>query len=128
MTVLSRTTKSRAGARAAKAIVTRPRLLIAGARAAPPAGKFALEAARPHLKGRARRGSEQIAGATRSAGRAIAGYAARAAYDLGLAEAPKTKRTAPRVAAGMVIGASAVYFLEPSQGAKHRKKVAKLVG
>jgi hypothetical protein len=77
---------------------------------------------------RARRGSDQISEATQAVGQAIAAYAARAAYDLGLAEAPKAKRTAPRVAAGMVIGASAVYFLEPGQGRKHRQKVAKLVG
>lgn len=53
------------------------------------------------------------------------------AYDLGLAEPPKAKRitpgVAPGVAAGVVIGAGAMYFLEPGHGAEHREKVAHLV-
>lgn len=55
----------------------------------------------------------------------MAVHATRAAYELGLAKPPK--RTTPRVVAGIVIGASAVYFLEPESGPKHRKKVVKLV-
>lgn len=55
----------------------------------------------------------------------VAVHATRAAYELGLAKPPK--RTTPRVVAGIVIGASAVYFLEPESGPKHRKKVVKLV-
>ena len=123
MTVLTNTTKRKAGAKAAKAIITHPRLVMAGAKAAPTVGKLGLRAS----KQRARRGTDQIGDTTRDLGQAIAAYAARAAYDLGLAEAPKAKRTAPRVAAGIVIGAGAMYFLEPEQGRKHRKKVAKLV-
>ncbi|HLY51215.1 MAG TPA: hypothetical protein VKR21_18630 [Solirubrobacteraceae bacterium] len=55
-------------------------------------------------------------------------HAPRAAYDLGLAEPPKPKRTAPRLVAGVVIAASAVYFLEPEHGKEHREKVTQLVG
>jgi hypothetical protein len=61
-------------------------------------------------------------------GEALAVHAPRAAYDLGLAEPPKSKRTMPRLVAGAVIGASAMYFLEPEHGKEHRDKVAQLVG
>jgi hypothetical protein len=40
---------------------------------------------------------------------------------------PIVKRTAPKVAAGAVLGASAMYFLEPEHGKEHREKVAQLV-
>lgn len=125
MSVLSTTTKSKAGAKAAKAIVTRPQLLLTGAKATRAAGKFGLKASKPYARQRARRGADQLAEATRALGEALAVYATRAVYELGLAKPPK--RTTPRVAAGMVIGAGAMYFLEPESGPKHRKKVAKLV-
>ena len=47
---------------------------------------------------------------------------------LGLVSAPKPKRTVPRVAAGVVIGAGAAYFLEPEHGAQRREKALSLVG
>jgi hypothetical protein len=53
--------------------------------------------------------------------------AAKAAYALGLIEPPKPKRTAPRIAAGAVLGAGAVYLLDPEQGKQHRRRVAQLV-
>jgi hypothetical protein len=125
MSVLSTSTKSKAGAKAAKAIATRPRLLIVGAKASAPAAKLGLKASKPYANHLARRGADQIVEASRALGEAMAVHATRAVYELGLAKPPK--RTAPRVAAGMVIGATAVYFLEPESGRKHRKKVAKLV-
>ena len=125
MTVLSTTTKSKAGAKAAKAIATRPRLLMAGAKATGPAAKLGLRASKPYANHLARRGADQLVEASRARGAALGVYATRAVYELGLAKPPK--RTTPRVAAGMVIGAGAMYFLEPENGRKHRKKVAKLV-
>lgn len=102
MPVLSNKTKSKAGARA-------------------------LKATKPYVKDRARRSADQIGEASRELGDTLTAYAARAAHELGLAEAPKRKRKTPRIVAGMVISAGAVYFLEPKQGPKHRKKVAQLV-
>ncbi|HET8976957.1 MAG TPA: hypothetical protein VFN87_02300 [Solirubrobacteraceae bacterium] len=70
---------------------------------------------------------QQIVRASRILGETLAVTAPRAAYELGLAEPSKPKRTGPGVAAGIVIGAGAMYFLEPEHGSEHREKVAQLV-
>ncbi|MGE5617393.1 MAG: hypothetical protein ACM3UX_00500 [Candidatus Woesearchaeota archaeon] len=128
MSVISKKTKGKAGVKAAKAAAKRPQLLLNGTKIARPASKAGLKASKPVLKRRARRRAAQLDRASRSLGEALAVYAPRAAYDLGLAEPPKPRRTAPRLVAGAVIGASAVYFLEPEHGKEHRQKVAQLVG
>jgi hypothetical protein len=46
---------------------------------------------------------------------------------LGWWSSPSRSEARPRVAAGVVIGAGAVYFLEPEHGREHREKVLKLV-
>jgi hypothetical protein len=61
-------------------------------------------------------------------GMVVAMYGPLAARQLGWAEVPKQKRTAPRVAAGAVIGAGAVYFLEPKCGPGRREQVLRLMG
>jgi hypothetical protein len=127
MSVISPKTKGKAGVKAAKAAAKRPQLLWAGTRIAMPAGKAGLKASKPLVKRRARRRVERLDQASRRLGEALSVYAPRAAYDLGLAEPPKPTRTAPRVAAGVVLGAGAMYFLEPEHGKKHREKVAQLV-
>ena len=61
-------------------------------------------------------------------GATMAMYGPLAAQRLGWAEVPKQKRTAPRVAAGVVIGAGAMYFLEPKHGSERRGQLLRLVG
>jgi hypothetical protein len=102
--------------------------LATGTKAALPVGRVGLKATKPLLKRRARRRADQLEKAAHTVGEALAVYGPRAAFELGLAQPPKPKRTAPRVAAGVVIGASAVYFLEPEHGREHCEKVAQLVG
>jgi hypothetical protein len=128
MSVISNKTKGKAGFKVAKATAKRPQVLLSGTKIALPAGKAGLKASKPLLKRRARQRVDQLDKASRTLGEALAVYAPRAAYDLGLAEPPKPKRTAPRVVAGAVIGASAMYFLEPGHGKEHREKVGQLVG
>ena len=101
-------------------------LRISG-KAVAPLSKVTLKAGSPLVKRRVRRRAEQLGDAARVIGETLVTYGPPAAYELGLAEPPKPKRTAPRVAAGIVIGASAVYFLEPEHGREHREKVAQLV-
>ena len=135
MSVISKRTKVKAGFKGATAAAKRPRLLLTGAKIAlltgrniaPPAAKAGSRVGKPFLKRRARRRVEQLDRASRTLGEALAVYAPRLAYDLGLAEPPKPKRTAPRLAAGVAIGASAMYLLEPGHGKEHRDKVAQLV-
>ena len=128
MSVISTTTKGKIGLKAAKGAAKRPRVVMAGTRAAIAAAKLGAKAGKLCLKRRGRQRTDQLLGVSRKVGEALTVFGPQAAYELGLAEPPKPKRTAPHFAAGMVIGASAVYFLEPDQGRKHRKKVAKLVG
>lgn len=130
MSVISTTTKRKAGVKAASAAAKRPRLLVSGARVARPAGKLELKASKPTIERQARRrvdqlgeAAQQLSEAVRTTGRILAVDGPAVAYALGLAEPPKPKRTAPRVAVGIVIGASAMYLLD----AEHREKVAQLV-
>jgi hypothetical protein len=127
MSLISKGTKGKPAIKTAKAVARRPQRLLTGAKIAVPAGKAGLRASTPALRRRARQRAKQLDRASRTLGEALAVYAPKAAYDLGLAEPPKAKRTAPRVAAGVVIGASAMYFLEPEHGKEHREKVAQLV-
>lgn len=127
MAVISKGTKGKAGIKATKAAAKRPQLLLTGTKVALPAGRAGLKASKPLLKRGARKRVEQLDRASRTLGEALAVHAPRAAYDLGLAEPPKSKRTAPRIIVGVLIGASAVYFLEPGHGKEHREKVAQLV-
>lgn len=139
MSVLSTTTKGKLGIKAGKTLAKNPKLVSIGAQAAAPAGKLGVKAAKPIgkmsfktakplFKRRARHQAERMGEAARTIGEALAIYGPQAAYELGLAEPPKAKRTAPRVVAGILIGACAVYFLEPGAGREHRKQVAQLVG
>jgi hypothetical protein len=127
MSVISKRTKSKTAMKTARAAAKRPQLLLTGTKVAVPTAKAGLKASKPLLKRRARDRAEQFDRASRTLGEALSVYAPKAAYDLGLAEPPKPKRTARRVAAGMVIGASAMYFLEPGHGKEHREKVAQLL-
>lgn len=127
MAVLSATTKGILAGKATKGVAKRPGLRGAGARAAAPAGKLGLRVGKPVAKHQARQRIERIGEAARSFGEALATYGPQAAEEFGLVEPPKPKRTAPRVAAGIVIGAGAVYFLEPEHGREHREKVLRLV-
>ena len=123
MAMLGTTTKVALGAKAAKSPVARG----AGTKAlklTPTAGKAAVAAGKPILKRRTRK---RVNEATDAAVLALASYAPGAIRHLGL-RAPKRKRTAPRVLAGVVIGATAMYLFEPGHGAEHRERLLKLIG
>lgn len=81
----------------------------------------------PIAKRRARRRIGTIGDTARTYGELLVNYGPSAAQELGLVSSPKPKRTAPRLAAGAIIGAGAMYFLEPEHGAKHREKARQLV-
>lgn len=152
MSVISTRTKGKAGIKAAKAAAKRPKLvlkgtkaagktwaktlkigakrpklMLKGAKAAVPAGKAGVKAGKPVIKRRARQRVDQIDRAARTVGEVLVVYGPWAAYEFGLVEPPKQKRTAPRVITGVVVGATAMYFLEPGQGQEHRQKVAQFV-
>jgi hypothetical protein len=128
MSILAACMKARAGTKAARAVGRRRGLLLATSKLALPAGRLGVKAAGPLLVRRARRRMPRFDDATRALGYALAVRGPLLAYELGLAEPPKRARSAPRVAAGALLGASAVYFLEPGRGAANRGRVARLVG
>lgn len=128
MAVLSTATKGWLGMKTAKGVAKNPGVVKfvgkAGAKGASPLAKLSWNVGKPIVKRRTRKKLEQIG---ETVGTVLAAYGPQAAEQLGLLEPPKEKKTAPRVAAGVVLGAGAVYFLEPKHGAEHREQLLKLV-
>ena len=123
MAILSKGAKGAVGVKAAKSVAKNPGVVKFGVKASKPVAK-------PVAKRKARQGInrvERFGEAARSTVESLVVNGPQAAQELGLIELPKPKRTAPRLAAGVVIGAGAVYFLEPDSGREHREKVHKLV-
>lgn len=127
MTLLTTTTKTMVPLKAAKGAAKHPGVLFAGARAGKPATKLGLAVGKPYARHQARQRVDQLGDAVKTAGEVVSTYGPQIARELGLVEQPKPKRTAPRVAAGVVIGASAMYLLEPGHGREHREQLRKMV-
>jgi hypothetical protein len=121
MDVLNTSTKAKL--KTAKAGAKRPAVIRA---TVPPAIRLTFKGGKPLAKLRARQQAKRVAESARTLGDTLS-LIPQAAQELGLVEAPPTKRIAPRVAAGVVIGASAVYFLEPGVGRQHRQQVLRFV-
>jgi hypothetical protein len=128
MAVLSTTTKTKAAAKAARAAVANPGPIRVGARAARPVGKLGFKVTKPLAKRRARQRVEGLRQAARSAKGTAVMYGPRVAYALGLVELPKRRSTTPFFVAGVVTGASTMYFLDPGRGGERRRRVAQLAG
>jgi len=128
MAAISTQTKFRVGAKAARGAARNPAILRLSAKGAKPAAKAGWSLGRPIVRWRARRRSEELRETVRELGESLLTYGAEAAVSLGLIEppAPKPVQTVPRVIAGAVVGAAAVYFLEPGAGRQHRRQLAKL--
>ena len=137
MDVLSTKTKGQAGWTAAKTVVQNPRLRRLTVKSVPPLTKLTVKVGKPLAKRKARGRLQEIGERLTELGEALfeigevvgatmAVYGPLAARQLGWAEAPKQKRTGPRVVAGAVIGASAMYFLEPKCGPERREQVLRL--
>lgn len=123
MSIVSTTTKARVGAKAARTAVKNPGILKAGAGMATPVARLGAKVRLSIARRRARRRIDRFGHAARELGQNLVTYGPQAALELGLVEAPKRKRTAPRVAAGVVLGAGAMYLLEPDHGREHREKL-----
>jgi hypothetical protein len=125
MTALRRTTKARLGVKAAKTAVTHPRSTLLGGRVA---ARGMRRLGPPLARRGARNRAAELGDTVRSVANTIVTYVPPLARELSSAvEPPPRPRTAPRVAAGFVLGAGAMYFLEPEQGAAHRASVRELV-
>lgn len=91
-------------------------------------GKLGFKATKPLAKRRARQRAEGLAQAARSAKETAVIYGPRVAYALGLIEVLKRRPTTPFFVAGVVIGASAMYFLDAGRGRERRRRVAQPAG
>lgn len=128
--MFSRKTKTKAGVKAARAIIEEPALRNAVSEVAPPIAKLGWGVTKKRTKRRTRRQLEQLGdtvGTVASLAQSYVPQAAQAAQQLGLVEVPKRKRTAPRVATGVVIGAGLMYLLEPGAGKQHRAQLQGLI-
>ncbi len=122
MSVLSTKTKARIGVKTAKQAAQHPKLALRGARGAQPV-------VRGVVKVRTRQARRQAAAALdtgRSVGQSVFEAGRQAALDAAQAQLPR-KRTAPRVAVGIVVGATAMYFLDPTSGDKRRRRALGLI-
>ncbi len=131
MGVLSKGTTVGLGLKTGKAAAKHPGIMRA---VAPPVARGSFKVAKPLIKRRARQQAASVGDALRALGDAakvlgetLVTYGPPALYELGLIEPPKQKRSAPRIALGVLIGATAVYFLEPGVGGEHRQQVANLI-
>jgi hypothetical protein len=122
-------TKKKPGlaATAARGLVDDAGIRSAAFHAAPPVAKLGVNVGRRFAKRRARGRVDQISETITTIANLVAAYGPMLVQQLGIAEEPKRRRTAPLVAGGALIGASAVYFLEPGQGHRHRQQLQKLV-
>lgn len=103
--------KRKAGVTVAKTAVKHPRGARLGVRAARPPSKLAFKVAKPMVKRRVLARADEFVDTAQTVGQILVIYGPMVAYELGLAERPKPKRTAPRVAVGIAIGAAATYVL-----------------
>jgi hypothetical protein len=118
MSVLSTKTKARIGTKTAKQAAKHPKLALRGARGV-----------RPIVWGvvnmRTRQAQRQAA-AVLAAGRSVGQTVFDAGRHAARAQVPR-KRTAPRVAGGVAVGATAMYFLDPASGDVRRRRVIGLI-
>lgn len=127
--MLRASTKTKLGARALRRVAKNPGLL----QLAPPAAKAGGKLAKPFVKRRARRRVARVGEAAREIAVTVATYAPQVARAAEYLAPPSRKKRIARPAAGVVLGtgavlgAAAVYFLEPRGGREHRMRVRKLV-
>jgi hypothetical protein len=118
MSVLSTKTKARIGRKTAKQAVRHPKLVLRGARGAKPVvwGVVSMRTRQ------ARRQAGAVLAAGRSVGQTVFAAGRQAAQAQG-----SRKRTAPRVAVGVVVGATVMYLLDPASGDVRRRRVIGLI-
>jgi hypothetical protein len=109
--MVGNTSKVRIGAKGAVAMARHPTLRRTTVRVATPPAKLGWRVGKIVVRRKARAQIERFGEAGRTVGALALIYGPMVAEVFGLVEAPKPKRRAPAFAAGLVIGAGAVYVL-----------------
>jgi hypothetical protein len=127
MSVLSTTTRTRVGVKTAKQAAKHPKLAVRGARTVAPVVRGRVKLA-TRLRGRqVQRQTATILATGRQIGQAAFALGRQAAQNAAEKQVHR-KRTVPRVAVGIAIGAAGMYFLDPASGEERRRGVSGLIG
>jgi hypothetical protein len=112
---------------AALGLVDDPKIRGAALDAASPVARLSFNVGKRMAQRRAHQRAEQVRHTVIAISTWIAAYGPQLAQEFGLVEQPKLKRTAPRVIAGAVIGAGAMYLLDPQHRHEHRRQLQRLL-
>jgi len=107
----SKTATLRMSGKSAVAMARHPTLRGATVRAATPPARLGWRVGKVVVRRKVRAQVERVAAAGKTAGALLVVYGPMAAELFGLVEPPKRTRRAPAFAAGVLIGAGAVYAL-----------------
>jgi len=107
----STTTTARLGAKGAVGMARHPTLRRATVRAATPPAKLGWRVGKVVAKRKIRAQAERVGATVETVGALVAIYGPMAVEVFGRVEAPKPKRRAPAFAAGVAVGAGAIYVL-----------------
>jgi hypothetical protein len=121
-------TKTKAGlaAETARGVVTDRKVRSAALETTRSMGKLSFAVGRRFARRRTRTQTQRLEDQIESLAALIGTYRVTLAQ-LGAIERQKPKRTGPRIATGVVIGAGMMYLLEPGSGAVHRRQLGRLV-
>jgi hypothetical protein len=125
--MFARRSKPGLGSTAALGLVGDRAIRSAAVEAAPPLAKLGLNVGRRFAKRRAARRLDQISDTVSTVANLVAAYAPILIGQLGVVPEPKRRSATPLVATGALVGAGAVYFLEPGQGRARRAQLQRLI-
>ena len=129
--MFSKKTKASVGVETARGLIEDPEIREAAMQAAAGTSRLGFGISKRVARRRTRRRLKRYRDVAQAVGPVLATYGPQAAQSLGLTEPPKQPkaggRTRPALAAGVLIGASTVYFLEPGAGRERRAQVKRIV-
>ena len=130
--MFSKKTKASVGVETARGLIEDPEIRQAAAQVAAGSSRLGFSVTKRVARRKTRRRLKRYRDVAQAVGPVLAQYGPQAAQSLGLVEQPEPPKSNPRakptLAAGVLIGASTVYFLEPGPaGRGHREQLVRAV-
>jgi hypothetical protein len=127
--MFSKKTKASVGVETARGLIEDPEIRQAAAQVATGSSRLGFSVTKRMARRKTRRRLKRYRDVAQAVGPVLAQYGPQAAQTLGLVEQPEPPkpRRKPAVAAGVLIGAGTVYFLEPGAGRGHREQLVRAV-